>query len=178
MSPKNNFLILATAAVALLCVAVCAFACFGPEAGTALSLVGAAAMSFLMKDANLKVTKALPNGAASVTSNGIDLMESTRGDFVADVEWLLSAPALAVGQLANGSTMTYIIEHDTDVAFGTAATLIDKAIVQTGAGGVGDAAKTYRFRLPTTVKRYIRAKATNSAAADASAASLTLEAQL
>lgn len=176
MLPKTNILILAAAAVALVCVALCAFACLGPETGTALSLVGAAAMSFLMKDANLKQTKALPTGASSVTSSPIDLETSTRGDFLANVEFLLSAPALAVGQLANASTMTYIIEHDTDSAFGTAATLIDKAIVQTGAGGVGAAAATYRFRVPTNVKRYIRAKATNSAAADASASSLTLEA--
>lgn len=173
----KNLCILAAAAVALICVAACAFLFVGLEAGTAVSLVAAAGMSFLMKDANLKVTKVLPAGALTVTSDAIDLMTSTRGDFLADVEFLLSAPALTVGQLADASTVTYSIEHDTDSAFGTVATLFASALVQTGAGGAGAAAATYRFRLPTTVKRYIRAKAVKTGAADASAASLTLEAQ-
>lgn len=128
-----------------------------------------------MGDALLKVTKALPIGASSITTDGIDLGVSSRGDFVATCELLITAPALAVGQLADASTMKYTIEHDTDAAFGTVATLQADVIVQTGAGGVGAAGVTKRVRLPVDVNRYVRMKVTNSAAANASAASVTAE---
>lgn len=173
----KNLCILALAAVALACVTVCAFACFGAPTGTACALVSAVGMSFLMKDTALKLTKTLPNGAATVNSTGLDLTTSSRADFMADVEFLLSSPVLTVGQLADASTIIYTIQHDTDPAFGTVADLLPAALTVTGAGGVGAAAATYRFRLPTTVKRYIRVKAVKIGAADASAASLTLEAQ-
>lgn len=125
-----------------------------------------------MSDASLAVTKALPPDASSVTSDAIDLGHGTAGDFLANCELEIVAPALTNAQLGNTSTMTYIVEHDDDSAFGSAATLIDRVIVQTGAGA-GAAAVTKRVRLPKGVKRYVRVKATNSAAADASAKSLT-----
>ena len=54
-------------------------------------------------------------------------------------------------------------------------TYITSAIVQTGAGGAGAAGQTFRFRLPSTAKRYVGFKATNSAAGNASGANATLE---
>jgi hypothetical protein len=57
-------------------------------------------------------------------------------------EVLVSAPALSTTIAPDTRTMTYRIQHDTDSAFGTAATLVDNLIVQTGAGGVGAAAAT------------------------------------
>lgn len=129
-----------------------------------------------LKDAELIKTKALPGGASAVNSDGIDTMNSTRGDFVAPLELKITAPALAVGELANTETMTYDIEDDTDPAFGSARTLYPGVIVQTGAGGAGAAAATLRVALPSDVQRYVRLKATNSAAADASGKSMILEA--
>lgn len=138
---------------------------------------------FGVRDAALKLTRLLPDGAATVYSDGFDLAggspaygASSRPDFLAQLEMLLSAPVLAVGQLANASTMTYAIQTDSDPAFGSPKTLIASAIVQTGDNGAGAATASYRFRLPTDVERYLRVAITNSAAADASAASATLEA--
>ena len=132
-------------------------------------------MGYEIRDELLKKTKALPNGAASVTSDPIDLETGSRSDFVANCELLLSAPALATGELGDGATMKYAIETDDNSGFSSATTLIVDAIVQTGAGGAGAAAATKRFTLPTNVERYVRAKATNSAAGNASGKSLTLE---
>lgn len=130
--------------------------------------------AFAVGDAQLVVTKALPNGAASVTTDGFDLGHGTTGDFLANCELVISAPALVVGDLADAATMTYIVQHDTDAAFGTVATLIDNALVQTGAGGAGAAAATATIRLPSTTKRHVRVKATNSGAGDASDKSVTV----
>jgi len=174
----KNLFALPIIAIALLVMVVGLLA--GSPSVYGMSFMALGAVGFLMKDALLKQTKALPTAAAGSTSTtGIDLGESTRGDFLADVEFLLSAPALTTTMLPDTKTATYIIEHDTDSAFGTAATLIDKAIVQTGAAGAGAAAATYRFRLPTTVKRYVRAKCTLGAnTTDSSTLSMTLEALL
>lgn len=130
---------------------------------------------FNLRDASQKITRALPSGAATVTSSAVNLEESSNGDFVAEVEFLLSAPALAVGQLANASTMTYNIVTSDNSDLSAATTLVAGAIVQTGAGGAGAVAATYRFVPPTNVKKYIGITVTNSAAADASAASATFE---
>lgn len=132
-------------------------------------------MGFLRQDVKLTQSKALPNGAASVNSTGFDLGLGPQGDFLAEVELKVSAPALAVGELANGDTMTYIVQHDTASDFSGATTLFDNLIVQTGAGGVGAAAATATVSLPVDVKRYVRIKATNSGLGNASAKSLTEE---
>lgn len=133
-----------------------------------------------LRDAGLKVTKALPNGAASVTSDAIDTGKtSTSGHQPGEVEYLLSAPALVVGDLANGETMKYdVVTGDSSDLTSSPTTLVTAAITQTGAGGVGAAAATYRFRPPTNAKRYIGFKATNSGAGDASDKSGTFEALL
>jgi hypothetical protein len=146
---------------------------------TILGLTALGAVGFLMKDALLKVTKTLPNAASTtVNSTGIDLQEGTRGDFLADVEILITAPALNTTILPDTRTMTYSLYHDTDPAFGTETLVYGAAgqIVQTGAGGVGAALATFRGRLPTTVKQYIRLKiASGASTTDASATSATLE---
>lgn len=127
-----------------------------------------------VRDASLVKTKALPTGAAAVSTVAFDLGALTgRGirDYICDL--LIEAPLLAVGELANASTMIYSIECDTDAAFGSATTLVAAAITQTGAGGVGAAAAEARFRVPMDCERYLRVTATNSTAADASAKSVT-----
>jgi len=132
-------------------------------------------MGYAVKDALLKVTIALPNGAATVYSAGIDLGHGTKGDFLANAEVKISAPALTTTQQPNAKTLTYTIQHDDDAAFGTVADLYPGVLVQTGAGGAGAAAATFTARLPVDVKRYVRVKAVGSATGDASAASLTFE---
>jgi len=132
-------------------------------------------MGYAVKDTALKVTKALPNGAATVYSDGIDLGHGSKGDFLANAEFKVSAPALTTAQLPDTKTMTYTLQHDDAAGFGTVADLLPGVIVQTGAGGAGAAAATFTIRLPVDVKRYVRVKAVGSAAGDASAASMTFE---
>ncbi len=132
-------------------------------------------MGFLLKDAQLIATKALPAGASSVYTDGFDLGHGTKGDHLANVELKISAPLLAVGELANASTMKYSVQMDDDVAFGSPTVIYPDVIVQTGAGGVGAAAATIQVRLPVDVERYIRVRATNSASDSAAAKSMTAE---
>ncbi len=125
----------------------------------------------MLRDAELQVTKALPNGAATVNSGSIDLEHSTNGVHVADCELLIEAPALATADLPDTKTMTYDVEHSDDDS--SWSDLANGVLVQTGADGAGAAAATARVRLPSTVKRYVRAVATNSGAGDASDKSVT-----
>jgi hypothetical protein len=162
-------------------LAVLAVACLAPTSDgglTALTLFGLGA-GFLMKDALLKVTRALPGAAgATVNSSAIDLEETTRGDFLANAEILITAPALTTTILPDTRTMTYTLYHDTDSAFGTETPVFGSTgqILQTGAGGAGAVTATFRGRLPTTVKRYLRLKITSGASTtDGSATSATLE---
>jgi hypothetical protein len=129
-----------------------------------------------MRDALMKVTRALPNGGANVTSGSIDLGQGTNGEFVTPTEFLLSAPAMATGVMGDGKTMKYDILMSDSSDLSGPTTLIVSAITQTGAGGAGCAAADYRFRLPSNVKRYIGVKATGSTTGDATGSSCTLEA--
>jgi hypothetical protein len=132
-------------------------------------------MGRTLKDAVLKKTIALPTGASSVTSAGIDLEHGAKGDVVADFEVKVSAPALAVGELANTSTMKYdLISSDSSDMSGP-TTLVKECIVQTGAASAGAIAAEFVGRLSIDCQRYVAVKATNSAAANASAKSATIE---
>jgi hypothetical protein len=170
----KNFPRLSIVGVALMLCALFAVLSHSPVEGLLMFGLGT---GFLMADAKLSVTRLLPAAAsATVNSLGIDLETGTRSDFVAATEVLVSAPALSTTIAPDTRTMTYRIQHDTDSAFGTAATLVDNLIVQTGAGGVGAAAATARFKLPTNVKRYIRLQIVSGASTtDASALSATMQ---
>jgi len=124
--------------------------------------------AFLVKDKLLSVSKALPNGAATIATDGLDLGLSAKSDNREPVELLIEAPALAGGAMADAKTMKSEGFHDTDAAFGSEVSLYGIVLTQTGAGGAGCAAATKRVALPTDVKRYVRVKATGSAAGDAS----------
>ena len=131
-------------------------------------------MSLRVQDAALIKTRALPTGASSVTSDPIDLEHGDRGDVVAEFEVVVEAPALAVGQLANASTMKYDIVGSSNSNMSSPVTLHKECIVQTGASSAGAIAGTFVGRLSLDAPRYVAVKATNSAAADASAASVTI----
>jgi hypothetical protein len=131
-------------------------------------------MEFSVKDAKLIQTKALPNGAANTSIDGFDLKLGPKGDFLSDCELLIEAPVLGVTPLPNSKTMIYSVEHSDTADFASPVLMADRVIVQTGAGGEGDVAKSARFRLPSNVKRFVRVKATGSASGDASTASFTV----
>jgi hypothetical protein len=114
-----------------------------------------------VRDTLLKQTVALPATATNAVLAAFDLGElSTRDDFVAQCELLITAPALTTTQLPDASTATYSVEMSTDNFVTNTVIVADKVLVQTGAGGAGAAAATARFRLPTQVSRYARVKVT------------------
>ncbi|MDB5294910.1 MAG: hypothetical protein JWO31_893 [Phycisphaerales bacterium] len=132
-------------------------------------------MPFLVRDQLLRVTQALPNGAAAVTSPSIDLEISPRSDFVANVELVVTAPALNVTQQPDAKTLTYDVVHSDNADLSSPAVLATAIGVQTGAAGAGAGTATYRYRPPTNVKRYIGVRATGSATGNSSTASFTAE---
>lgn len=146
--------------------------------GLGLSLVAMGmTYSFLVADADadLKKTTALSADDSAAASAGIDLGVGPRGIVPGDMELLITAPALAVAELADTETLTYSIYHAASSNFSDEALLFDKLIVQTGADGAGAAAATKRLRLPGDTSRYIRAKATPSESKDKSAKSFVIQ---
>jgi len=176
---KNLATQLMMSSLVLAGLAICLFVADLPTLLGSLGLTALGAIGFLMKDAVLKVTKTLPAAASTtVNSSVIDLGESARGDFLADVEVLITAPALTTTILPDTRTMTYTLYHDTDPAFSAETPVFGSIgqILQTGAGGAGAVGATFRGRLPTTVKQYLRMKITSGASTtDASTTSATLE---
>lgn len=130
--------------------------------------------AFLLADSALNVSTALPGGAVSVVGTGIDLMNSTNGDLVANVEFDLAAPALTTTQLPDTKTITYDILTSVNADMSSPTVLMPGVIVQTGAGGVGAVAASFRFRLTNNTKRYLAAKATGVATVAATGSSMTL----
>lgn len=127
-------------------------------------------MTRQMNDAKLVKSFALPNGAVTVNSTGIDLGHDALGDFLAGAEVIINAPALTVGELADTQTITYSLRHSDAADFSGDSELLGGLIVQTGAGGAGAAAAEKRVALPTDVKRYIRTRAVKAGASNASTA--------
>jgi hypothetical protein len=127
------------------------------------------------QDALLSKSWALSNGAGATSSAGFRIDNSSRGDFTADHEFQLNAPALTTTLLPDSQTMTFSVEHDDDPAFGTAAVLYPNVLQQVGAGGAGAAAASAKFRLPANVKRHVRVKATKTGTGNASTVSATVK---
>jgi hypothetical protein len=128
-----------------------------------------------MRDANLEVTRALPNGAATVTSaTAIQVKSEAALELQADVELELSAPALTTALNADAATVKYSIVHGNAADLSDAAVLAGDVLVQTGAGGAGSAAATARYKLPSTCKKYVGMRIVKSGSGDATALSATL----
>lgn len=130
-------------------------------------------MAYTLKDNALKKTKALPTGASTVSGDGFDLGHGSRGDFVANCELQIEAPALTTSELPDTQTIIYHVYHSDNSDFSGESLLYGNIITQTGAGGAGAAADTKQCRLPVDVKRYVRVKATKTGAANASTKSMT-----
>lgn len=145
----------------------------GEPAATEVLTIGAVA-GFAVGDALLKSTLALPADDSAVTSAAIDLGHGSNGQNLVDAEFLVEAPALTTGQLGDAATMTYAVVTSASSNLSSPTVINSAIITQTGADGAGAAAATARFRLPTDCQRYVGLRATNSAAADASAASAVL----
>lgn len=126
-----------------------------------------------MNDASMYRSFELPNGATSVATDPIDVGVSNRGELAAQVELTVSAPALETAELGDGETMTFSLEHDDDSTFATALTICT-LLVQTGADASGAEAASHTVALPSDVKRYVRATATNSGDGDASGKSASV----
>ena len=179
MRPKTRLIVLClfALAIALIPLAALSIISFGTAAKAitaglcSLPLLGMAGLH----DLALQVTKALPSGASTVATDGIDLENSANAHHSGGFELLVQAPALVVGELADTETMKYDVYHDTAVGFGTEALLLRDVVVQTGAGGAGAAAQNVAVALPSHVSRYVRVKATNSAALDCSGKTLTVD---
>lgn len=128
-----------------------------------------------VRDANLKNTRALPGSATSVYSTGIQIDNGANGSFVAPCELLITAPAAAVGQLANAETLVYFVQTDDNSSFSGATNISGTLITQTGAGGAGAAGATARFKVPSNAEKYIRLGVTKTGSTDASSLTATLE---
>lgn len=115
-------------------------------------------VQFLREDALTSLEKALPAAGASAYTDWIDLGGA---GILGQVEFQISNEA--VPSLADAKTLTLVLEHSADKA--TVVTHTDvAALVSTGAGGAGAVAASSQFKLPSTTRRYIRAKATVQAA--------------
>lgn len=124
-------------------------------------------------DAALSVSKALPNGANSVTSDSLQVMSGAKHkDFAVDCELEIVAPALTTAQLPDTKKITYDIVQGDTANLGDATVLYGAVLVQLGADGAGAAGKSVRVRLPSGVKKFIGIKATNDGAGNASTVSL------
>ena len=147
-----------------------------------LGLGGALAIGLAMagpqvRDALVKTTVELPDAAETNTSTAIDTGKATTsGEQPGNVEFLVSAPALTTTQLPDTKTITYNIIHSDNADLSSSSALLSAVITQTGAGGAGAAAATFRFKLPSTAKRYIGLTAVGVATVDADDADGTLEA--
>lgn len=174
--------------VALLCITVHAVHNDLPVTHVLWELIGVAALGtsfsggFGVQDANQSLTLALPNAASTTvnSTNSLDTMCSSIGDFLAKSEVLITAPALNTTVLPDTKTMTYALLASNNSNMAGAVVVINSAIVQTGAGGVGAAAATERIRLPTNIGsaygRYIGLQAV-SGANTTNAATLTAKLQ-
>jgi hypothetical protein len=131
-----------------------------------------------LRDTLLKVSGALPASTTATATTGLSLLTGVNGDFVAPVDFLVTAPALTTSQLPDNKTMTYTVETSapSDAVFGSPSTVYTLG-TQTGASGAGSAGATYKFRLPSSAQGNVRVKATPAASGtgDASGAKVTLE---
>lgn len=118
--------------------------------------------SFLRQDARLTVTRVLPSTTVSVHSAAIDLgsaaLLNSMAGTVCDV--VLDVPATTT---ATGQTLTFAVGDSADgVSWAQIPSL--NSLTLTGASGA-TAATTRIWRLPPTVRRYIRLSCTPSATA-------------
>lgn len=133
----------------------------------------------LLEDAQLSVSTPLPASAATVTTPGLDLAQTTNGDFTADADFLATVPAVTTGMLGDAATLKWSIVTgatvDANGVIQSVTVLYPDIMTQTGAGGAGAAANSKRIGLPSDVQRYVGLRGIKSASGDASSVSATLK---
>ncbi len=107
-----------------------------------------------LKDANLHVEKYLPAAAATNYSDSIDLGSTSPGQSVESNEFRVTVPALA-NHTDNTKTILITLQDSAnDSSFADVAPL--HQVQEVGVATTGSAAATYRLRLPSTIRRYVR----------------------
>lgn len=103
------------------------------------------------RDADLEVVKALPAANANHNTDALDL-EQTVGGQIEAIAFEVEIPALP--NLVEDKVVTIKVQDSAD---NSSFADIDPLISTTVTGGVGNgaAAKSVRFRLPPTARRYI-----------------------
>lgn len=113
-----------------------------------------------LRDLAFEVTKALPAAAATNYTDSLDLGQAKVQSLEA-VEFELAIPATPA--LVDAKTVLFAVQDSADnITFAAVDPAITTGIL--GAGGVGAAAKTVRFRLPSQTRRYVRVSQTVLAA--------------
>lgn len=102
--------------------------------------------------AEVKITRALPTADGTVTSSDIDL--GAYPDDLENYELLISVPELSATNLPSADTLTITVQSG-DTATPSTTTNLVKVITGTGST---IAAQEVRFRLPSTVGRYVNVK--------------------
>jgi hypothetical protein len=104
-----------------------------------------------IKDALLTITRALPTADGTVVSSDFDL-QAVAPEVTAEVfELVLEVPALSAVLLPSAKTLTITVRSGSAAAPTTSLNLVK---VVTGTGST-IAAQEVRFRLPSTVARYV-----------------------
>ena len=111
-------------------------------------------MSFI-RDTNLVKTKALPAAAATNYSDPLDLLDSAPGIKMRNAQIEVALPATP--SLVDAKTVTLTLQDSADNSSFTDIPTLG-SIVVTGASGAGAAAVTRLFKLPETIRRYVRLK--------------------
>jgi len=102
----------------------------------------------------MRVSLALPAAGASATTDAIDLDSASPRTTLEDVDWQISVPALPA--LVADKTVTVTIQDSANgIAFAAIPGLAPLEI--TGGEGNGAEAVEHDFKLPPTVRQYVRA---------------------
>lgn len=107
-----------------------------------------------INDANFSVTRALPTSNGTVTSTDINIEGGTY-NAPENVDLEIVIPALNATQLPNASTLQVTVQGG---ASASPTAELFRAPVLTGAGGVGAASVTHRFRLPSNCPKFLNVK--------------------
>lgn len=104
-----------------------------------------------VRDNDFRQETTLPAAAANKNTGSLDLGQATMGS-MEEIEFEIAVEALPA--LVDTKVVTIKVQDSADnVTFADTDPLIRTTL--TGAGGAGAAAKTLRFRLPSTTRRYV-----------------------
>jgi hypothetical protein len=124
-----------------------------------------------VRDAGLVSTVVLPAGATTTIGSAVNLNVSSRGQLIQNGEFLIEAPALLTAQLPDTKTITYDVIMSANPDLSSPVVVAPGVLQQLGAGGVGCAAATFRFRPASNGLQYWGLRATGIATVAASGSS-------